>query len=231
MATIVLAHGAWSAAWAWKKMRPLMADAGHTFFTPTQTGLGERAHLAQPSIDLETHIADLLAVIDVEDLRDVVLLGHSYGGMIATAVADRIPERIAQLIYVDAFVPRDGQSLAVLVGAEFEEMRAKAAAADGWRIPPPPIAPDTSPEDRAWIDVRRTPQPIKCFEQPLALRNGEPRMPRTYIRAMNNKQQIFGQFAERARSESGWTSLEIASTHSPNVTAPTELMALLSPLL
>jgi pimeloyl-ACP methyl ester carboxylesterase len=212
-------------------MRPLMADAGHAFFTPTQTGLGERAHLANPSIDLETHIADLLAVLDVEDLRDVILLGHSYGGMVATAVADRAPDRIAKLIYVDAFVPRDGQSLAALVGAEFEGMRANAAAGDGWRIPPPPIAPDTSPEDRAWIDARRTPQPIKCFEQTIALRNGEPKMPRTYIRAMNNKQQIFGQFAERARAESGWTSLEIQSTHSPNVTAPSELMALLGPLL
>jgi pimeloyl-ACP methyl ester carboxylesterase len=213
-------------------MRPLMAAAGHTFFTPTQTGLGERAHLSNPSIDLETHIADVLAVLDVEDLRDVVLLGHSYGGMIATAVADRAPDRIAKMIYVDAFVPRDGQSLAALVGPDvFEEMRASAAAGDGWRIPSPPIAPDTSPEDRAWIEVRRTPQPLKCFEQVVKLRNGEPRMPRTYIRAMNNKQQIFGQFADRARTESGWTSLEIASTHSPNVTAPAELMGLLEALL
>ena len=105
MAVVVLAHGAWSSAWAWKKVRPLMAEAGHQFFTPSYTGLGERAHLASPSNDLETHIGDVLGVITYEDLRDVVLIGHSYGGMVATGVADRARDRIAQLIYLDAFVP------------------------------------------------------------------------------------------------------------------------------
>src|ERR1700745_2867765 len=104
-------HGAWSAGWAWKKMHPLMEAAGHRLVTPSYTGLGERAHLANPSIDLETPIADILNVISYEDLRDIVLLGHSYGGMVATGVADRARDRIAQLIYLDAFVPREGQSL------------------------------------------------------------------------------------------------------------------------
>src|SRR5580658_7891344 len=112
LTTIVLAHGAWSAAWAWKKVRPLMAAAGHELFVPTYTGLGERAHLASPDNDLDTHIQDVLGVLQFEDLRDVVLIGHSYGGMVATGVADRAPEQIAQLIYLDAFVPRDGQALA-----------------------------------------------------------------------------------------------------------------------
>src|SRR3974390_276687 len=115
VAIVVLAHGAWSAAWAWKKVRPLMAASGHQFFTPTYTGLGERAHLASPSNDLETHIQDVLGVIETEELRDFVLIGHSYGGMVATGVADRARGRVAHLIYLDAFVPKDGQSLSDLV--------------------------------------------------------------------------------------------------------------------
>src|ERR1700712_3953074 len=105
--TFLVCHGAWSAGWAWKKVHPLMATAGHRLVTPTYTGLGERAHLANPSIDLETHIQDILNVIQYQDLRDIVLVGHSYGGMVATGVADRV----TQLIYIDAFVPDDGQSL------------------------------------------------------------------------------------------------------------------------
>jgi pimeloyl-ACP methyl ester carboxylesterase len=108
--TFLVCHGAWSAGWAWKKMNPLMAAAGHRLVTPTQTGIGEREHLANPSIDLETHIQDVLNVIRYEDLRDIVLIGHSYGGMVATGVADRARDRITQLIYLDAFVPEDGQS-------------------------------------------------------------------------------------------------------------------------
>ena len=109
--TFLVCHGAWSAGWAWKKMHPLMAAGGHRLVTPTYTGLGERAHLANPSIDLETHIEDVLNVIKYEDLRDIVLVGHSYGGMVATGVADRARDRVTQLIYIDAFVPGDGQSL------------------------------------------------------------------------------------------------------------------------
>ncbi|MGA2395545.1 MAG: alpha/beta fold hydrolase [Candidatus Lustribacter sp.] len=228
MATFLLAHGAWSAAWAWKKMRPLMAAAGHTFVAPTCTGLGERAHLATPAIDLETHVGDLLAVLHYEDLHDVVLVAHSYGGMVATGVADRAAERIAQLIYLDAFVPRDGQSLADLVpAAQRERMRAAAAQGDGWRVPPNPTPADTSPEDATWIADRRLPQPLKCFEQPLRLHHGEPVLPRAYIRAVRYPSVTFDRCAERARSERGWRSFEIDATHSPNVTAPRELMALL----
>src|SRR5919205_384080 len=102
--------------WAWKKTRPLLSAAGHEVFTPSYTGLGERAHLAHPLVDLETHIQDILAVIDCEDLRDFILIGHSYGGMVATGVADRVPERVRHLVYVDAFVPADGQSLNDLGG-------------------------------------------------------------------------------------------------------------------
>ena len=131
MATIVLAHGAWSAAWAWKKMRPLFAAAGHQFFSPTYTGLGERAHLAHHEIDLTTHINDVAAVLDCEDLKDVTLLGHSYGGMVATGVADKARRRIARVVYIDAFAPQDGQSLFDLVGQQ--SGREHARQGDGRR--------------------------------------------------------------------------------------------------
>jgi pimeloyl-ACP methyl ester carboxylesterase len=229
VATFLLAHGAWSSAWAWKKVRPLMAASGHRFVTPTYTGLGERAHLATRDVDLETHINDVLGVLHYEDLHDVVLIGHSYGGMVATGVVDRARERIAQLIYLDAFVPRDGQRHLDLVPTEqVERMRAGVAQGDGWRVPPNPTPEDTSPEDRAWIAERRLPQPLKCFEQPLHLRNGEPTLPRAYIRATKYASVTFDGFAARARAEAGWSSFEIAATHSPNVTAPQELMLVLN---
>ena len=115
--TFLVCHGAWSAGWAWKKVHPLMQAAGHRLVTPSYTGLGERSHLAHPAVDLEAHIQDMLNVIKYEDLRDIVLIGHSYGGMVATGVADRAAERIARLIYLDAFVPEDGQSLFDLLPA------------------------------------------------------------------------------------------------------------------
>ena len=143
MTTFLVAHGAWSAGWAWKKMRPLLRAAGHELFTPTYTGLGERAHLASPAIDLDTHIRDILGVLEMEDLRDVVLIGHSYGGMVATGVADRARERIAQLVYLDAFVPQDGQSAVRPAGARDAETGCggwRANAGEGWRHPAEPDA-------------------------------------------------------------------------------------------
>ena len=128
--TFLVCHGAWSAGWAWKKMHPLMAAAGYRLVTPSYTGLGERAHLANPSIDLETHIADILNVIKYEDLHDIVLLGHSYGGMVATGVADRARDDVKQLIYLDAFVPRDGQSLVDLNEPARQKRRRLARAAE-----------------------------------------------------------------------------------------------------
>lgn len=230
--TILVCHGAWSAGWAWKKMHPLMCAAGHRLLTPTYTGLGERAHLANPSIDLETHIQDVLKVIQYEDLRDIVLLGHSYGGMVATGVADRARDRIAQLIYLDAFVPRDGQSLLDLNEPARERMRELAKDGDGWRVPPNPSPPDTSPADLEWLTPRRVHMPVKCFETRLKLHGGELTLPRSYIYCTRIPPgDTFGQFAARTRSEGGWRYFEIDASHSPNVTAPEPLMALLEEII
>ena len=234
MTTFVVAHGAWSAAWAWKKMRPLLRAARHELWTPTYTGLGERAHLASPAVDLDTHIQDIVGVLAMEDLRDVVLVAHSYGGMVATAVADRARERIVQIIYLDAFVPKDGQSLLDLQPAETRErMRERARTdGDGWRIPPNPMPADTSDADAAWAAPRRLPQPIKTFEQPLRLTARVPPPPRSYIYCRRNAPgDVFRQFAERAQRESGWRSFEMDASHNPHITAPKELWLLLEKIV
>ena len=228
----LVCHGAWSAGWAWKKMHPLMQAAGHRLVTPTYTGLGERVHLADPSIDLETHIQDMLNVIKYEDLRDIVLLGHSYGGMVATGVADRARDRIAQLIYLDAFVPHDGQSLFDTNEPVRQPMQDAAKKGDGWRVPPMTPPPDTSPADLEWLTARRVDMPIKCFETRLKLSGGELTLPRSYIYATRiPPADTFGQFARRTRSEAGWRYYEIDASHAPNVTAPEALMALLQKIV
>src|SRR6266498_5853186 len=111
MATYVLLHAGWAGGWQWRAVAQRLRMEGHEVYTPTFTGLGERVHLASSEVGLETHIQDILGVLTYEDLHDVILVGHSYSGMVSTAVAERVPERLAHLVYVDAFVPQDGQSL------------------------------------------------------------------------------------------------------------------------
>ena len=230
MATFLVAHGAWSAGWAWKKMRPLMRARGHEFFTPTYTGMGERAHLAHKDIDLETHIADTLGVLKYEDLRGVILVGHSYGGMVATGVADRATERLSRLVYLDAFAPRDGQSLLDLHTEENRQRVREGAQkeGDGWRIPPSPTPADTSAEDLAWVSAHRMPQPIKTFEQKIKLTGAVDKLPRTYIYCkISRPGDVFRQFRDRASSEKGWKCIDIDASHSPNVTSPEALAQIL----
>jgi pimeloyl-ACP methyl ester carboxylesterase len=233
MTTFVVCHGAWSAAWAWKKVRPLLRAAGHDVYTPTYTGLGERALQVSRSITLDTHIADVLAVLDCEDLRDVVLVGHSYGGMVATGVADRARDRIARLIYLDAFVPEDGQAAFDLLPAQERAKRQDAARSegDGGLLPPSPPPPDPSPEALAWITSRRRWQPSGTFGTPLRLITGPLALPRAYIYCTRlGPGDIFGQFARRYRDDPGWKVVEIDASHSPNVTAPEALARILDQL-
>ena len=229
MATFVVAHGAWSAGWAWKKMRPLMLGAGHALWTPTYTGLGERAHLGHAEVGLDTHIQDIVAVLETEDLTDVILIGHSYGGMVATGVADRARARIRHLVYLDAFAPTDGQAVFDLVPPDITaKMRAGAqASASGYGVPSNPMPSDTAAEDQAWAMPRRPPHPVKAFSTRLTL-FAEPSAPRTYIYA--NKLGIgdtFGPFYARARRE-GWRTYEIDASHNPHITNPQALLAILN---
>jgi pimeloyl-ACP methyl ester carboxylesterase len=229
MADIVVVHGGWAGGWAWKKMRPLLATLGHTLWAPTLTGLGERAHLANPSTNLETHIQDVVAAIEIEDLRSVVLVGHSSSGLVAAGTADRLRERIEQIVYLDAYVPRDGDCLFDLLGLPAQALRGiEANAIEGWKIPPRDMPPDTSPEDLAWATPRRLPQPIRTFDTPVRLRPGELEIPKHYIYCSRSAPgDGFRPFYERARTEAGWSAMQLDASHNPNITAPKALAALL----
>ena len=230
MTTFVVAHGAWSAGWAWKKMHPLMRALGHTLVTPTYTGIGERSHLAHAGIDLNTHITDILNVLEFEDLRDIILIGHSYGGMVATGVADRAAERINHLVYLDAFVPRHSDSLLSLTPADNRSrvLEGVRTQGDGWRIPANPLPSDTHPDDVAWSMPRRVMQPLKTWEQPIELTGAVNALPTSYIYCSKfGPGDVFRQFADRARSEAGWTYFEMDASHNPHITVPKELAVLL----
>ena len=201
MATFVVAHGAWSAGWAWKKMRPLMRGAGHELWTPTYTGLGERAHLGHADVNLDTHIQDIVGGARDRGPHDVILIGHSYGGMVATGVADRARDRIAQLVYLDAFAPEDGtgdlRSGAAGHRRQMRRRRSGKPAALAFRqtrcrpIPRRRIV--------AWAAPRRRPQPLKAFDAKLKL-SAEPSAPRTYIycKACRHRRHVRAFYAARA---------------------------------
>ena len=177
MATYVLVHGGGHGGWCYQRVARILRAAGHEVYTPTLTGLGERAHLLSPDIDLDTHITDVCAVLHSEDLRDVILVGHSYGGMVITGVADRATDRIGNLVYLDAANPVNGQSLVDVAGPIIEVTRTVGQVIDGTELVlfPGPEAGlfygVTDPDDVAWMADRLTPHPWKCFEQPLLLTN------------------------------------------------------------
>jgi pimeloyl-ACP methyl ester carboxylesterase len=171
MATFVIVHGAWSGAHAWRWVRPLLRDAGHEVFTPSLTGLGERAHLAAPEVDLDTHVRDVVAVLEFEDLRDVALVGHSYGGPVITGAADQVPGRVAQLVYLDAEVPRDGESEMDLLPPEersaYQERRRCTDRGGASRRPSPTRCRQASMRTcdgrwPGWCHSRCAPSPNRC---------------------------------------------------------------------
>jgi len=208
-----------------------MRARGHELFTPSYTGLGERQHLASPAVNLSLHIDDVVNVIDFEDLRDVIVIGHSFGGIVATGVADAARDRVGRIIYVDAFVADAGQSLMDLVPPQSREAMQEAArrAGDGWRVPPRDMPADTPQDDRAWAMPRRVAHPIAAFHEPLRLSDA-PLPPRAYIYCQRiDGDDRFGPFAARARRE-GWSYAEIDASHNPHITAPQELCALLEQL-
>lgn len=222
MATIVIVHGWWSGGWYFQPIARSLRARGHEVYTPTVTGVGERVHLASPSITLETHIQDIVNVLEFEDLRDVVLVGFSYGGMIVTPVADRLPGRIARIVYLDAFLPRDGESLADIMPELAAQMEAVARErGDGWRVPRDPPHP------------RKTPQPIGPFRDAVELKNpAAADIPRAYLLFSANTfphAPVMARMAERARG-AGWHVLDLPWDHIAPETHPDELAELLDRL-
>jgi pimeloyl-ACP methyl ester carboxylesterase len=230
VATFVLVHGAWHGGWCWRRVTPLLRAAGHEAFAPTLTGLGERAHLISAAVNLDTHVQDVLAVLKCEDLTHVILVGHSYGGMVITVVADRAPERLSHLVYLDAFVPRDGQSLYDFVPPERRAMYDQSASTqgEGFRLPPLPLEYFglTVEADVRWAAPRLVPQPLGTFTQPARLTRPAQALPRTYIACLQHTGP-FKQFYERAQTEPGWRFRGLDAVHDVMITAPRDLVALL----
>lgn len=224
MATFVLVHGAWHGSWCWKRVRRALQRQGHEVFTPTLTGLGERSHLLSEAVDLRTQTLDVLNLIRWEELEDIVLCGHSYGGMVVSGVADRIPERIRSLVFLDAFVPEDGESLAHFVPVPADQL------IDGWKSPPITAeAFGVNPADRAWVDRQCTVQSAACFLHPVQLTGGLARIRRiayVYAAGWAGRESIFRPFYEKARAR-GWKTCELDSGHDVMLDRPDELTALL----
>jgi pimeloyl-ACP methyl ester carboxylesterase len=239
----VLVHAAWHGGWCWKKVVPLLQKRGHFVVTPTLTGLGERAHLARPEVGLATHITDVVNVLRSDDLRDVVLVGHSSSGAVVTGIADRAPERIARVVYLDAFVPDDGQSVLDLLAPErrqaFESL--VQGEGQGWLVPrfaPPPwetIVRDLwgvrDDADVKWILERLVPTPIGHFKDTVRRSNpAAAKLPCTYIRCPKYPSARFDQHAETAKKTPGWQFRELPASHLPFVTVPDALVELFATL-
>ncbi|MFF4752098.1 alpha/beta hydrolase [Streptomyces sp. NPDC002514] len=235
--TYVLVHGAWHSGQIWDRVVPLLGRAGHRVFAPSLTGHGEKAHLLGPEVGLDTHVDDVVALLAEEDLTDVVLVGHSYAGLVVSAAADRVPERIARLVYVDALVPVDGEStIDVLPATQF--MIDQAAGSDTpWRIPPMPERPTpaglfgiTDPADIAWVRTLLSDESVRCFQQPVRLHNpATDAIPRTHIHCTGDKPADFVRRAVPARQPNGTPAQvwEVPTGHDCMVTAPADLARLL----
>ncbi len=177
MATYVLVHGGGHGGWCYQHVARIMRSQGQEVYTPTMTGLGEREHLLSAAVDLNLHIMDIVKVLKFEDLRNVILVGHSYGGMVITGVADRVPERIGNLVYLDAAYPQNGQSLVDHAGPAILAARTNSHLVDGMEMVLYPGQDPMSfygvkdPKQIEWMKPKLTPHPWKCFEQKLVLNN------------------------------------------------------------
>ncbi len=224
MGTFVLVHGAWHGSWCWKRVRGALQQQGHQVFTPTLTGVGERSHLLSAGVDLQTHTLDVLNLIEWEDLNDFVLCGHSYGGMVISGVADRIPERVRSLIFLDAFVPEHGESVADFAPVSGDQL------IDGWKSTP--ISAEdfgVNLADRAWVDQQCTVQSVACFQQPVQLTGGIARIKHIsymYASGWAGSQSPFRPFYAKARSR-GWKTSEIDCGHDVMLDRPDAVTTLL----
>ena len=226
MANYVLVHGAWHGGWCWRFVRPLLK--GHAVFTPSLTGLGDRRHLARPDIDLETHITDVVSLLEMEDLHDVVLVGHSYGGMVVTGAADRASGRIARLVYLDAFVPENDKCLLDYVVPE----RAARMREEGEKVgsvTPPPLSlwGVTDPMHIDFIKPREARHPYGTMVQRIKLTGAASAVPKTFIYCRSPATGSFDQFAAKYRSAPGWRFHELATGHDAMILMPERVAELL----
>jgi pimeloyl-ACP methyl ester carboxylesterase len=230
MTAYVLVHGAWGGSYGFRKVRGPLWQAGHEVFTPSLTGIGERAHLTSPQVVLTTHVTDVVNTVLYEDLRDIVLLGWSYGGMVVTGSLGHIADRVAHLVFLDAFLPRDGDSLRSITGAGTGPVPVALGAE--WLAPPMPREFD-DPAEAAWSNERRTPHPAGCFSEPVRLAQPVEDYPftRTYIKATGEPRPEpggpFWDAADRVSNSPAWRYREIATNHMIPNNRPDDLVRLL----
>jgi len=228
MTDFVLVHGAWHGSWSWSRVRRRLAAERHRVFTPTLTGLGERSHLLSRDVGLDTHIADVTNLLLWEELRDIVMVGHSYGGFVARHAADQMPDRIRALVYLDAFVPENGKTLCDYIpdgGKGFRELA--AAHGDGWKVPPlPASAFAVNPADATWVDRQCTMHPLSTFETPARISGACDEIANIGYIAATGFDGPFGQFYASA-AKRGWWREELPCGHEVVLDMPNELTALL----
>jgi len=230
MTTFVLVHGAWGGAHGFRKVRPLIRAAGHDVYTPSLTGIGERVHLTSPQVNLSTHVADVANSVLYEDLSDIVLLGYSYGGMVVTGTLAHIADRVSHLVYLDAFVPADGQSLDDLAGVR--RPGGVIGVNPDWLTVP--MARNVEQrEDADWWAARRTPHPIACFTEPVRLPQPleEYGFTRTYVKATGEPRPAgagaFWVAGDHAKESPEWRYREIDTDHMIPINRPKEMVDLL----
>ncbi len=234
MSVFVLLHGAFHGAWCWRRVAPLLWAAGHEVFTPTQTGLGERAHALGPGITIDTFVEDLVAVLETEELEDAVLVGHSFGGNAITGAAARVPQRIGRLIYLDSMIPVSGKTgLDGVLPEVAAKRRRQAAATGGLSLPPPDPAVFGVPPgpDAEWVRRRVTPHPFGTFDSALSF-DGPPGngLPATYVCCTDPVYGPLEPSRVRARAIPGWQWRDLAAGHDAMITHPEATASLLMEL-
>jgi len=225
VSTFVLVHGSWHGGWCWKKLASELATRGHTCRTTTLSGMGEHYHTASPNINLSTHILDITNFLEFEDLTNVILVGHSYGGMVITGVADQ-SDRIGKLVYLDAIVPEHGENAFSLINGLEQDFSTKADA-NGMVPPwPPERYGVTDPSDIAWMATRLTPLPILTHREKLNAPKMKAKMlPRYFVHC--TQFNLGGQFAKKIRRE-GAAVFELNSGHDAMIIEPKKLASILN---
>jgi pimeloyl-ACP methyl ester carboxylesterase len=227
--TFVLVHGAWHGGWCWRRVADLLERQGHKVFAPTLTGLGERSHLMRAGIDVSTHVTDIVNVLKWEGLADVVLCGHSYGGLVVSGVAEQAAGAIDSIVFLDAFMPDGGDSMAALTSDAVREQLKAAAARGDLGVPPRPAAAFlVNEKDQAWVDAMCVPQPIGTMTEKLVLTGARDRIAKkAYIRAGAYPNPGFDKAYARAKADASWRTYEVPCGHDVMVDMPGRLAEIL----
>jgi len=227
--TLVLVHGAWHGGWCWRRVSDLLEQKGQKVYAPTLTGLGASSHLLSKDVNISTHIKDVANLITWEDLSGIVLVGHSYGGMVISGVAEQLAGRIASIVFLDAFVPANGDSVVGTASPAFKDIIAAAIKRGDAALKPPPAAVfGVAEADRAWDEGKCTPQPIATYSEPAVYTGGRDKIARkTYIRATGYKSPAFDAVLAKLKADSAWKTHEMTAGHDAMVIQPKELAELL----